>query len=108
MQTKTLIELMEIASSDEAEQPYAMKEWMRRVQKALQSIEINLVPAEDDSLLLEYWVHGRRYAEGQMAAPTGDAAVKMAAGIEALLLAGQGLVTALANAMLDAEADHAD
>lgn len=107
MQTKTLIELMEIASSDEAEQPYAMKEWMRRVQKALQSIEINLV-TEDDSLIMEYWVHGRRYAEGQMAAPAGDAAVKMAAGIEALLLAGQGLVTALANAMLDAEADHAD
>ena len=107
MQTKTLIELMEIASSEADEQPNAMKEWLRRVQKALQSTEINLVPAEDGHQM-EYWINGRRYAEGQMTGPTGDAAVKMAAGLEALLLAGQGLITALANAMLEAEADHAD
>lgn len=107
MQTKTLIELMEIASTEADEQPNAMKEWLRRVQKALQSTEINLVPAEDGHQM-EYWINGRRYAEGQMTGPTGDAAVKMADGLEVLLLAEQGLITALANAMLEAEADHAD
>lgn len=107
MQTKTLIELMEIASTEADEQRDATKEWLRRVQKALQSTEIYLVPAEDGHQM-EYWINGRRYAEGQMTGPTGDAAVKMAAGLEVLLLAEQGLITALANAMLEAEADHAD
>lgn len=102
MQTKTLNELVAIAVSDAAEEVNALREWLRRLQNELRTVEINLVPA-GDSHDLEFWVGGERFREQELVSIAADdpSVVKLTTGIETLVAGG--LTLAVAKSMLNTE-----